>query len=136
MATSTTRRGGRGPTGVGSCKSWTWRRTPWPRCGPRGSPRIGLEQAATIGALASSPSPAVREAAASPEVQQQLLDLAEGMDADAFADEMARWAATVDPPQLERDHQAQRRERYLHLTHSTDGTHVKGFLDAVAGHNL
>jgi hypothetical protein len=98
--------------------------------------RIGLEHAVVIGKVAATGTPAQREAIASPAVQQDLLAAAERQDAGTFAGTMSRWAATVDPGGLEHSHETQRAERYLHLTHTPEGTFVKGRLDSMAGHRL
>ena len=65
-----------------------------------------------------------------------MLALARAHDAPAFARELARWTATLDPASLERDHQAQRRNRFLHLSDQPDGTRLTGLLDRMAGHRL
>jgi hypothetical protein len=44
--------------------------------------------------------------------------------------------ATMDPGALERDHEAQRRERFLVLTDRPDGTFLRGRLDRMAGEAL
>ncbi|WP_186816362.1 HNH endonuclease [Cellulomonas aerilata] len=98
--------------------------------------RIGLEHAAVIGRVVSAGSPAQREAAASPAGQQHLLRMAESHDAGTFATAAARWAATVDPAALQRDHDAQRAERFLHLTTTPQGTVIRGRVDSMAGHRL
>lgn len=98
--------------------------------------RIGLEHAAVIGKLAAGGTPAQQRAASSPSGQEQLLGLAQDVDAGAFATAVSRWAATVDPEALEVDRQAQRRERYLHLTDSPRGTFLKGRLDHMPGHRV
>ncbi|NMR20270.1 HNH endonuclease signature motif containing protein [Cellulomonas fimi] len=98
--------------------------------------RISLEHATTIAKVAGAGTPAQRDATRSPAGQAHLLELAEHLDAGTFATTAARWAATVDPAGLERDHQAQRAERYLHVTHTPHGTLVKGRLDSMAGHRL
>jgi len=81
-------------------------------------------------------SPVVREALTSEAGQARVLALARAHDAPAFGRELARWAATLDPAALERDHQAQRRNRFLHLSDQPDGTRLTGLLDRMAGHRL
>ncbi|WP_407344517.1 DUF222 domain-containing protein [Pengzhenrongella phosphoraccumulans] len=98
--------------------------------------RIPLEHAGIIAKVAASGTPAQREAATSPAGQETLLGLAAGQDAGTFARTADRWAAHVDPAGLERDHQAQRRARFLHLTHTPHGTHLKGLLDSLTGHQV
>ncbi|GIG21461.1 hypothetical protein Cch01nite_21850 [Cellulomonas chitinilytica] len=84
----------------------------------------------------STASDAVASRIRSDEGQAQLVAMAEQLDADAYGKAVARWAAQVDPGRLERTHQQQRAERFLHVTDSPGGTHVKGLLDRVAGHRL
>ena len=81
-------------------------------------------------------SPVVREALTSEAGQARVLALARAHDAPAFGRELARWAATLDPGALERDHQAQRRNRFLNLSDQPDGTRLTGLLDRMAGHRL
>jgi hypothetical protein len=97
---------------------------------------IRVEHAAAIGAVVTGGTPAQREAMLSPAGQQELLALAQSQDAGTFATTVAHRAATVDPAGLERDHQAQRRARFLHLSHTPDGTLIKGRLDPIAGHRV
>ncbi|WP_407344527.1 DUF222 domain-containing protein [Pengzhenrongella phosphoraccumulans] len=80
--------------------------------------RIPLEHAGIIAKVAATGTPAQRQAATSPAGQETLLGLAAGQDAGTFARTADRWAAHVDPAGLEHDHQAQRRARFLHLTHT------------------
>lgn len=81
-------------------------------------------------------SPSVEGALTSADGQARVVALARVHDAPSFGRELARWAATVDPASLERDHQAQRRNRYLHLSDQADGTRLSGMLDRMAGHRL
>jgi len=85
--------------------------------------------------VARSASPTVRVAMGSPAGQAQLLDLARA-DATTFARSVTHWAARQDPTALERDHQAQRAQRFLHLTDTPGGTRLAGLLDRMAGHRL
>ena len=98
--------------------------------------RIGLEHATIIAKVAATGTPAQRRAASCPAGQAHLVEIAERQDADTFATTAARWAATVDPDALERDHQAQRAARFLHVVTTPRGTLVKGLLDTIAGHRL
>ena len=98
--------------------------------------RISLEHAAVIAKIASTGTPAQRSAVCGADGQQHLLRLADELDAGTFAVTVARWASTIDPDALERDHEAQRRERFLHLADTPRGTLVKGRLDSMAGHRL
>ncbi|MGV8965627.1 MAG: DUF222 domain-containing protein, partial [Cellulomonas sp.] len=97
---------------------------------------LPLEHAGIIAKVAATGTPTQRAAATSPAGQELLLDLAAGQDAATFARTTDRWAATIDPDGLERDHQAQYRARFFHLTHTANGTHLKGLLDSITGHQV
>jgi hypothetical protein len=98
--------------------------------------KVTVEHAAAVGAVVAAGTPAQREAMLSAQGQEELLALARSQDAGTFATTVAHRAATVDPAGLERDHQALRRARFLHLSHTPDGTLIKGRLDPVAGHRV
>jgi hypothetical protein len=98
--------------------------------------KVTVEHAAAIGAVVAGGTPAQREAMLSAAGQEELLALARSQDAGTFATTVAHRAATADPAGLERDHQALRRARFLHLSHTPDGTLIKGRLDPVAGHRV
>ncbi|WP_448060182.1 DUF222 domain-containing protein [Cellulomonas hominis] len=97
---------------------------------------IGLAHVDVIARVAQDRSEKVRAAAATPAGQAELVDLASRQDASSFARAAARWAATQDADALERTHQAQRRERFLHLSSTAEGTRISGRLDAQAGYRL
>ena len=98
--------------------------------------RITMDHASAIARVAGTGTPAQREAVLDGTTQEELVELAERTNAGTFATAVASWAATVDPAGLERDHQAQRRERCLHLSETPDGTFIKGRLDSMAGHRV
>ena len=77
-----------------------------------------------------------REVLATPRGQTEVLALARRHDAGRFRDALARWAAALDPAGHERDHQAQRAARFLHLTPTADGVRLTGLLDRMAGHRF
>jgi hypothetical protein len=89
-----------------------------------------------IARAATTGSDAVAERIRSAEGQEHLVAMAEKLDAHAYGKAVALWTAQVDPARLERTHQEQRANRFLHVTDSPGGTHVKGLLDRVAGHRL
>lgn len=97
---------------------------------------IGWEHAGVIARLASTGTEARQAVVTSAEGQRALVGMARRLDADTFATAAARFVAERDPQSLERDHQAQRAARFLHLTSTPSGTMVKGRLDNVAGHRL
>ncbi|MDM7830856.1 HNH endonuclease signature motif containing protein [Cellulomonas edaphi] len=86
-------------------------------------------------ALATA-SPDVEALLRSPGVQRRLVDLGRRLDAPTFARKVAGIVAEFSPGQLQRDHDAQRRARYLRLTDSPDGTRISGLLDRISGHTL
>ncbi len=98
--------------------------------------RITMSHATALARVAGSGTPAQRGAVLDQVAQEGLLELAERTDAGTFATAVARWAATVDLAGVERDHQAQRAERFLHLSETPSGAFVKGRLDSMAGHRL
>lgn len=66
----------------------------------------------------------------------ELLDLARGQDADTFSKTADRWLARRDSVAHDATHEEIRRRRYLTISTTAAGTHVKGFLDEVAGRTL
>lgn len=66
----------------------------------------------------------------------QLLAVAKQHDAEEFARITARWMATRDATAHDRDHDRIRARRFLSIAETPRGTHIKGFLDPVAGHTL
>lgn len=97
---------------------------------------ITTEHVAVLSRLTSSSSDVVREAAVSPDGQVELLAIAAREDAATFSRSARRWAARQEPASLERSHERQRAERYLHVVAAHDGVRVKGLLDDQAGHRL
>ncbi len=67
---------------------------------------------------------------------QELMDLAAGQDADTFAKQADVWMARRDSVAHDATHEEARRRRFLSVSHTATGTHVKGFLDVVAGQTL
>ena len=98
--------------------------------------RIPLEHAAIIAKVAATGTPVQQRAASSRAGQEHLVGIAERQDAGQFATTTARWAATLDPAGLERDHQAQYAARFLHVVDTPRGTVIKGQVDSFAGHRL
>lgn len=97
---------------------------------------ITPEHVAVLARLTSSGSPVVREAAVSERGRDELLAMARREDAGTFSRSAKRWAARQEPASLERSHERQRAERYLHVVPARDGVRVAGLLDDVAGHRL
>ncbi len=97
---------------------------------------VSVAHVDVIGQTTARGSQAVRDALGSPDGQAQVLTLARRLDAGRFATALAKLAAGVDADHVERTHQAQRAERYLHLAQTPSGTRLSGQLDAMAGHRL
>lgn len=98
--------------------------------------QVSVEHVDVLAKAAADGSASVRDALASPQGQAELLGLARRMDAGTFAKSVALWAATLDSQALERNHQAQRAARFLHLTDTPVGTKINGRLDRMTGHRL
>lgn len=100
----------------------------------RGRVPVGhLDVLARVLERASEPA---RAAVSSPRGQATVRRLAERSPVNAFARELEQWVAAVDPAGLEADHAAQRRERFLTLSHQRDGVRLTGRLDRIAGEYL
>jgi len=69
-------------------------------------------------------------------MQSTLVELARGTEAREFARALAALVAEHDPEHLADARAAARRARFLHVTHGTDGTFLKGRLDPVTGEVL
>ncbi|MBN9327717.1 MAG: DUF222 domain-containing protein, partial [Cellulomonas sp.] len=78
-------------------------------------------------------SVAVESTLTSAEGQATVVRLAESTDVRRFSRDLSSWVAALDPAQLERDHQAQRTARFLHVSDAPDGTYLEGRLDRVSG---
>ena len=97
---------------------------------------VSVAHVDVVGQTAARGSQAVRDALGSPEGQTRVLELARRLDAGRFATALAKLAAGVDADHVERTHQRQRAERFLHLAETPSGTRVSGQLDSMAGHRL
>lgn len=89
-----------------------------------------------VGRVTRAAGPAVREAMTAPEAQGRLLALARRMDAPAFAREVARTAASLDPTGPDRELERQRERRFLTVIDTAKGTEIAGLLDHQAGRRL
>jgi hypothetical protein len=69
-------------------------------------------------------------------VQERLVRMAEQQSVREFTTATARLVASFDPQGLEESAQAQRRERFLTLSHRPEGVFVRGRFDHVAAHVL
>src|SRR5665647_3755011 len=98
--------------------------------------RVTVEHVDVVARIAAGASVPVREALGSDQGQATLVELARRIDARQFARSVALWAAGLDAGAHERDHQAQRAARFLHLADTDGGTRISGQLDRMAGHRL
>lgn len=85
---------------------------------------------------AAETSPVLAQHAGSVEGQAQLVELAGRLDAQHFGTALKQLSASLDPAGRQREHEAQRAGRYLHITHHAGGTDIKARMDAVAGREL
>lgn len=65
-----------------------------------------------------------------------LVQMATVRTADQFAKDANRWLDSRDPVRHDHSHAEIRSRRFLHVSHAPNGTHIKGFLDPIAGHTL
>src|SRR5665648_384182 len=98
--------------------------------------RVTVEHVDVVARIAAGASVPVREALGSDQGQATLVELARRIDAGQFARFVALWADGLDAGAHERDHQAQRAARFLHLADTDGGTRISGQLDRMAGHRL
>lgn len=97
---------------------------------------ITTQHVDAVGRVTRAAGPAVREAMTAPEAQGRLLALARWMDAPAFAREVARTAASLDPTGPDRELERQRERRFLTVIDTAKGTEIAGLLDHQAGRRL
>ncbi len=81
-------------------------------------------------------SPKVAATLTSSQTQAEVVELARGTDAREFARTVAALVAEVDADHLETEREASRRARFLSMTHTQEGTFLKGRLDPLAGQVL
>lgn len=89
-----------------------------------------------LGRVLERASETARDVLTSPEGQEIVRELARQHGLTLFVRELERWVASLDPAALEDAHAAQRRERFLILSHGNDGVRVRGRLDRLAGEVL
>ena len=71
-----------------------------------------------------------------PDVAERLVGLAQRLPVKEFSASAARLLAAADPASLERSAEAQRRERFLILSHQPEGTFLRGRLDRLSAQTL
>jgi hypothetical protein len=91
-----------------------------------------VEQIARV--TASSPNLAAE--LTTPAGQRRLVEMARRYDGAAFGRQLRAMGAAADPVSRQREHERQRAERYVNVTCGPNGTHIKGFLDAVCGYRF
>ncbi len=85
---------------------------------------------------ASVASPKLAEQLVTPEGQAQVLELARRFDGSDFGRQLKAMSASVDPATRQRQHDEQRANRFLNVSHTSGGALVKGRLDSVAGYKF
>lgn len=85
---------------------------------------------------AGAGSPKLAAELATPAGQQRLVELARRLDGARFGTALKQMSASLDPASRQREHEEQRRNRSLHITHAAGGTQFSGRLDSVAGHEF
>jgi hypothetical protein len=126
--------------------------------GGRGAGFLAVEQAATLETLpavaealvdgpvtathvaqitrATAGSPLLAAELATAAGQARVVELARRFDGAEFGKQLKVMSAELDPAARQRTHDEQRANRFLHISHGTAGTLIKGQLDAVAGYEL
>ena len=87
-------------------------------------------------ARATATSPNLAAELATPAGQARLVELARRYDGAAFGKQLKVMGAATDPVRRQREHEQQRADRFLNIAHGPNGTHLKGFLDAVSGYRV
>ena len=98
-----------------------------------GAGRVPVAHLDVVAKVLERSSRAVGEALTSTQGQATVVRLAEATDLRRFTRDLSAWVAALDPARLERDHQDQRRARFLHLSDTADGCYLKGRLDRFSG---
>ncbi len=96
-------------------------------------PLAHVEALTRVSSGASVEGAAVLESTAG---QDEVVELARRLPVKDFAAQVAQLVAAHDPAGLEADVAAQRRARFLHLSHQPDGTRLRGRLDRMSGELL
>jgi hypothetical protein len=87
-------------------------------------------------ARASVASPKLAEQLVTPEGQAQVLELARRFDGSDFGRRLKAMSASVDPATRQHQHDEQRANRFLNVSHTSGGALVRGRLDSVAGYKF
>lgn len=85
---------------------------------------------------AAQASPRLAAELATEDGQARLVEMARRLDGAAFGKRLKAMSAALDPATRQREHDEQRANRGLHITHTPSGTRISGQMDAVAGHKF
>ncbi len=85
---------------------------------------------------AMAASPLLASELVTAEGQERLVEMAGRLDGRAFGTRLRQMSAELDPASRQRSHDEQRAKRFLTLTHRSDGTELRGFLDSVTGYTV
>lgn len=101
-----------------------------------GTGRVPVAHLDALAKVAAGAGERAAAALAAPEGQDRLVRLAERLSVTEFAGAVARLVASYDPAALEASAARQHAERFLHVTHTSSGTYLKGRVSRVAGEHL
>jgi len=87
-------------------------------------------------ARATAASPLLATELATPEGQRQLVKMAGRLDGSEFGKQLKVMSASLDPATRQREHDVQRANRFLTISHTSGGSLIKGALDSVAGYKF
>ena len=73
---------------------------------------------------------------ATPEGQAHVVEMARRLDGSEFGKQLKAMSASLDPARRQREHDVQRANRFLTISHTSGGTLIKGALDSVAGYKF
>lgn len=100
------------------------------------SGRVPVAHLDALGRAVAGASEEAARVLSSERGQEIVVAMAARSDAPTFGRELAAFVAAHDPDAVQRGHDAQRRRRFLNLSHTPDGTHLRGLLDRMAGDRL
>jgi hypothetical protein len=85
---------------------------------------------------ATAASPTLAASLATPAGQAQVVEMARRLDGAEFGRQLKAMSAALDPASRQREHDVQRANRFLAISHTSGGTLIKGALDSVAGYKF
>ncbi len=98
--------------------------------------RVPLPHVDALARATAGAGEQARETLTRPDVQAELVGLAQRQTVKEFSATVARMVAEQDPDTLERGAAAQHRARFFVMSHQADGTYLRGRLDRLAGESL